>query len=146
MANWPRISRNLKKLPDMCFACGKDNPIGLKMKFYQDGKKARAEFTPSKLHQGWSEIVHGGIIAAMLDEAVSYATLFAGIDTVTAKMEMRFRCPIPIDEPVSITGDISKRTRKLIEARATIFLKDGTVAAESTSTHFIFGSQDTEGE
>ena len=88
--------------------------------------------------------MHGGIIAALLDEAMSYASLFAGLDTVTAKMEMRIRCPIPIGEPLSITGNIAKKTRKLVEAKAAISLKDGTIAAEAISTQFVFGSKEGE--
>ena len=57
----------------MCFVCGKDNPIGLKLRFDWDGKTARAEFTPTELYQGWQGVVHGGIIAVMLDEVAAWA-------------------------------------------------------------------------
>ena len=53
---------NTEKEFEKCFACGQANPIGLKLRFEQAGKTAQADFTPSKLHQGWSGIVHGGII------------------------------------------------------------------------------------
>ena len=137
MANWPHISVGMVKESSMCFACGQDNPIGLKLRFDWDGKTARAEFTPSKLHQGWSGVVHGGIITCLLDEAMSYATLFEGIHTITAKMQVRIKHPTPIDEPLSITGNIAKKTRKLVETKAVIFLKDGTPVAEAVATHFV---------
>jgi acyl-coenzyme A thioesterase PaaI-like protein len=141
MANWPQISIDLEKDLGMCFACGKDNPIGLKLQFDWDGKTARAEFTPSELHQGWSGIVHGGIITCLLDEAMSYATLFEKIDTVTAKLQVRMKRPILIGEPLSITGNITKRTRKLVETKATISLKDGTPVADATATQFVFNTK-----
>lgn len=141
MANWPQISGNMEKSTNMCFACGKDNPIGLKLHFEWDGKTAKTEFTPTELHQGWSGIMHGGIITCLLDEAMSYATLFEKIDTVTARLQVRIKRTIPIGEPLSITGTIAKRTRKLAETRATIFLKDGTPAAEATATQFIFNDR-----
>ncbi len=141
MANWPQISIDMEKAFGMCFACGQDNPIGLKLRFEWDGKAARAGFTPTELHQGWSGIVHGGIITCLLDEAMSYATLFEKVDTVTARLQVRIKRPIPIGEPLSITGSIVKKTRKLVETQATIFLKDGTPVAEATATQFVFNAQ-----
>ena len=138
MTNWPQISIDMQKSPGMCFVCGQDNPIGLKLRFSWDGKMARSEFTPGELHQGWSRVVHGGIITCLLDEAMSYATLFEKINTVTARLEVRIKRPIPIGEPLSITGSITRKTRKLVETEANLSLKDGTVVAEATATQFVF--------
>ena len=137
MTTWPQISIDTCKEFDMCFACGKENPVGLKLNFKWDGKTAKAEFTPSKVHQGWSGIVHGGIIECLLDEAMSYATYFQGTSCLTAKMQARLRRPALIDEPLIITSSISKKTRKLVETKATISLNDGTPIAEGKATMFI---------
>ena len=137
MANWPQASIEMVKETSMCFVCGKDNPIGLKLQFDWDGKTARAEFTPSRLHQGWSRVVHGGIIACLLDEAMSYATLFEGAHAVTARIQVRIKRPVPIDEPLTITGNMTKKTRRLVETKAAILLRDGTPVAEATGTHFV---------
>jgi len=123
----------------MCFACGKENPVGLKLKVKWDGKTVRTEFTPNKYHQGWSGIVHGGILTTLLDEVMGYAALFEGICCVTAKMQARLRRPASIDEPLIVTGSVTKNVRKLIETQATITLKDGTIIAEATGTMFILG-------
>ena len=40
----------------MCFACGRDNPIGLKLKLQRDGEAVRTEFTPEEQHQGWPDL------------------------------------------------------------------------------------------
>ena len=141
MANWPQISIEMEKELGMCFVCGQDNPIGLKLRFDWDGKTAKAEFTPNKLHQGWSGIVHGGIITCLLDEAMSYAALFEKINTVTAQLQVRMKRPVQIGQPLSITGNVTKRTRKLVETKATIFLKDGTPVAEATGTQFVFNNK-----
>ena len=145
MANWPQVSIDMNKSLDMCFACGKDNPIGLKLKFDWDGKTARAEFTPGKLHQGWSGILHGGIIACLLDEATSYANVFENINTITAQLQVRIRRPIEIGAPLSITGTITKRRRKLVETKGAIFLKDGTLVAEATATQFVLNANSKKG-
>ena len=141
MANWPQVSVDIKKERDMCFACGQKNPIGLKLNFGWDGKVARTEFTPTKLHQGWAGVVHGGIITCLLDEAMSYAALFSGANSLTAKMQTRLRRPLQIDEPLTITASLTKQTRKLVEAKAEVSLKDGTVVADSTATMFVIGQR-----
>ena len=140
MTNWPQSTEMVKET-SKCFACGEDNPIGLKLRFDWDGKTARAEFTPGELHQGWLGIVHGGIIACLLDEAMSYATLFAKVNTVTARLQVRIKHPIQIGEPLSITGTISKRTRRLVETEAAVFFKDGTSVAEATGTQFVLDNR-----
>jgi len=138
MANWPQISIDAYEDITMCFGCGRNNPIGLKLNFTWDGKTARTEFTPNKLYQGWSGIVHGGIIECLLDEAMSYASYFEGIHTLTAKMQVRMRQPALIDQPLIITSSITKKTRKLVETKGDVSLTDGTPVAESTATMFIF--------
>ncbi len=137
MITWPKVSINTEKNITMCFGCGKNNPIGLKLDFKWDGKTARAEFIPTKLYQGWSGIIHGGIIQCILDEAMTYATYFEDMDCLTAKMQTRLRRPVLIDEPLIITSTITKKTRKLVETEATISLKDGTPIAEATATQFV---------
>jgi len=137
MANWPQISIDMEKELSMCFGCGQENPIGLKLTFKWDGKTAKAEFTPGKLHQGWSGIVHGGIVICLLDEAMSYAALFEGMNCVTASIQARLKRLALIDEPLIITSSMTKKARKVVETEAAIFLKDGTLVAEGKSKHFV---------
>ena len=143
MRIWPQISIDTEKILAMCFGCGQDNPIGLKLNFKWDNKIARTEFTPSKSHQGWSGIVHGGIIGCLLDEAMTYAPYFKGLDCITAKMGLRLRRPALIGETLIITSSITKQTRKLVETKAAVSLKDGTLVAEGTATMFVLHSKQT---
>jgi acyl-coenzyme A thioesterase PaaI-like protein len=134
----------MEKDLDMCFGCGQKNPIGLKLNFSWDGRVARTEFTPNRLHQGWSGVVHGGIIACLLDEAMSYAARFSGVDSLTARMQARLRRPLPIVELLIITASLTRKTRKLAEARAEVSLRDGTVVADGTATMFLLGQRKEE--
>jgi len=120
----------------MCFACGKDNPVGLKLKLVKDGDEARGEFTISDLYQGWRGYVHGGIIFTILDEAMAYA-FFPEIRGVTAKTEVRIRQPVPIGVPLVVMGRVVKKTRKIFTTAAEITLEDGTVLAESTAQVYV---------
>ena len=137
MMNLPQISVDMGKSLAMCFGCGPDNPIGLKLDFKRDHNTASAEFTPEESHQGWHGIVHGGIIGCLLDEAMGYATFFEGITCLTAKMQLRIRRPALVGEPLIITSSITRRTRRLVETEAAVALKDGTPVAESTATMFV---------
>lgn len=141
MVSWPQVSIDPDKDFDMCFACGQKNPIGLKLSFQWDGKEARAEFTPTEYYQGWSGIVHGGITICILDEAMTYATFFEGLNCLTAKMQTRLRRPAQVNEPLVITGSVTRKNRKLVETRATISLKDGSLIAEGTATMFVFNTR-----
>ncbi len=143
MANWPQVSIDTRKEQDMCFVCGPGNPIGLRVAFSWDGHQARAEFTANENHQGWKNVVHGGILTSLIDEAMSWSALFSGMSTVTARMETRFRRSLPLDQPVVVTGSLTRTTRKLVEARGEIALPDGAVVAEGTATMFVLGQADT---
>jgi uncharacterized protein (TIGR00369 family) len=138
MTNWPRPPSDTVKESDLCFACGPKNPIGLKLKFDWDGREVKSRFTPGEFHQGWAGLVHGGITASLLDEAMSYAALYSGVNSLTARMQVRFKRPVPIDEPLTVTASVTRKTRRLVETRGELRLDDGTLVAESTATMFIF--------
>ena len=141
MTTWPQISIDTDRDYNLCFGCGQDNPIGLKLSFQWDGKTARAEFSPTEFYQGWPGMVHGGIVICLLDEAMSYAVIFEGMHCVTAKIQVKLRRPASINEPLVITSSVTKKTRKLVETRAVVSLMDGTMIAEGAATHFVANSQ-----
>jgi beta-phosphoglucomutase len=122
-----------------CFACGEDNPIGLKLKPVYDGEKVRAEFTAGEFHQGWKNIVHGGILYTLLDEITAYALLCCGIDFgVTAKSEVRFKQVAPVGEPIQISAWVTKLTKRLVETKGILALKNNTVIAEGSSLFYVW--------
>lgn len=123
--------------PKKCFGCGEENPLGLKLKFLCDGDTVSTEFIPSDYHQGWPGFVHGGILFTVLDEAMGYTFFSQGMNGVTAKMEVRFRQLVPIGKPVLISAAITKRTKRLIETKATATLDDGVVAAEAKAVMYV---------
>ncbi len=137
MNYWPNLS--LERTADYrsCFGCGHDNPIGLKLVFKWDGKIARSEVTPGEVYQGWPGLLHGGIIACILDEAMGYAALFDAGRCVTAKMEILLKRPIKVKERLLVTSSVQRKSRKLVKTVATITLEDGTPVAGGSGTHFI---------
>ena len=137
MANRRRVRISTDLSESMCFGCGQNNPIGLKLNFQWDGKTAKTEFTPTEFHQAWPGIVHGGIITSMLDEAMAYACRFEGMNCVTGKMQIRFRRPAVIDEPLIIAGKVTRKGERWIWTKASVSLPDGTLVAEGTAAQFI---------
>ena len=139
------LPADLSELYTKCFACGKENPIGLKLSFRKEGKIVKAEFILSELYQGWPGIIHGGILCTVLDEAMGYALVFEGIlSYVTARAEMRFKDQVRSQDPLIVTGKIDKMARNLIWTSAHIARKeDGTILTEGKAVMFDTGEQFT---
>jgi acyl-coenzyme A thioesterase PaaI-like protein len=125
---------------DLCFGCGKNNPHGLKLEFHWDGKMAKAEFTPNKYHQGWKDVVHGGILTTVMDEAMGYAAYYERIPCVSGIIEVRLRQPAHVGDPLTVTASVTKKARRLAMTAAKITKRDGTVVAEAKATQLIGSS------
>ncbi len=98
----------------MCFACGPDNPIGLKIQFHFDGEICTAEFTPNQNHVGFSDTVHGGIVYTALDDVTANVLYLQGRKAHTAKCEIRYRQPCRVGEKYLLKGWIESERRRLI--------------------------------
>jgi len=116
-----------------CFVCGEKNPSGLSLKFSLNDGKVLTEFTPQKIHQGYKDIVHGGIISTVIDEAMVKAALLQGMPAVTAEITVRFRNPLMAGEKAIIEAEITKANRKIIETVAVVKKADGTPVAEGSA-------------
>lgn len=117
-----------------CFACGRQNPIGLKLEFTEQDGKYITTFTGGPEHQGWDNIMHGGIVSTLLDEITARYIYHQGYNAVTARLEIRYRHPTPIGQKLTITGWITGQRRNLFELAGKIELPDGTVTAEAKAT------------
>ena len=117
-----------------CFVCGPNNVSGLQLRFHSDRNRVMTTFRGGSHHQGFPGRVHGGILTALLDEVMSRVSLLEDRWTMTARMEVRFRLPVPLDEEVTAIGWKSASRRGLWEALGNVMLSDGEVAAEAVGT------------
>lgn len=117
-----------------CFACGENNPQGLKLKFKLDGEKVSTVFVPAEVHQGYPGILHGGITSTVLDDIMSRCVNNLGLIGVTARLEVRFRRSIPIGTPLFVEAWITKKKGPLVETQACMMTEDGEVAAEGKAS------------
>lgn len=115
-----------------CFACGKDNPIGLHLEVDSQEGMAKVEFTPTSPYEGYSGYIHGGIISALLDEVIVWAAKSIGIKAVTAELSVRFKKPVPVDKPIIIEGKITDIRKKLLYGEARIYSEENKVLATAT--------------
>ncbi|MEW6162654.1 MAG: PaaI family thioesterase [Nitrospirota bacterium] len=113
-----------------CFVCGEKNPYGLNLKFSLHEGKALAEFIPQKTHQGYKNIVHGGIISTLIDEAMVKVALMQGMPAITAEITVRFKKPLIVGERVIIEAIITNMDKRIIETSARIKKTDETLIAE----------------
>lgn len=121
-----------------CFVCGKLNPVGLKVEFTRTDNGVTAEFVAGKNLQGYKDVVHGGIIATLLDEASVKALLLREIKAVTAEITLRFKNPLFIKEHAIINAKINHERGKLYEVRSEMKKVNGDVIAESTAKLFRY--------
>jgi acyl-coenzyme A thioesterase PaaI-like protein len=120
----------------MCFVCGRDNPSGLHMHFYAEPDGCvYADYIPREEQQGYPGVMHGGILTAMLDELIGRTAIASDLWCMTAKLEMRFRKPVPIGEPLKLKGEITKKTGRVLEGRGEIRLADGSLAVEARGVY-----------
>ena len=115
-----------------CFVCGSDNPIGLKVTFFQDARQVWTEFTPGPQHQGYPGLTHGGIIYTLLDETIGRVAFLHNKWVVTARMQVRYRQPVPVGQKLRVEGEIVRLRGRVLEAAGRALLPDGTVAAEAS--------------
>jgi uncharacterized protein (TIGR00369 family) len=113
-----------------CFACGEKNRHGLHLRFSFNNGTASAEFIPDKIHQGYKDIVHGGIISTLVDEAMVKAAIMQGISAVTAEITVRFRNPLMVGERAIVEAVITKINKRIIETSASLRKADDTLIAE----------------
>jgi acyl-coenzyme A thioesterase PaaI-like protein len=130
------VGSDLKKQPNSshCFVCGVENGIGLRMTFYELGPgEVSATYKVPDHFQSYPGIVHGGILASMLDEVASRAAM-TGSPTrfrSTAKLEIRYRKPAPLDETLHMRGWVTEERGSRARAKAEIRLADGTLITEA---------------
>jgi len=118
-----------------CFVCGRDNDHGLKMEWYNNSQTNKVEGTITVPEQfnGYPGIVHGGIIASILDETAGRAMMLDGNwDNlfVTLKLNITYRQPTPTDTPLTAVGWLENQGNRSANVAAILCLPDGTITAE----------------
>ena len=96
-----------------CFACGRDNAIGMRLHIELGDGTARTTWVGGDDFVGWSDKLHGGIIATLLDEVMAWAPSSFDSWAVTAEMSVRYRSPAMPGETLEATGRVVERRRRI---------------------------------
>jgi acyl-coenzyme A thioesterase PaaI-like protein len=127
-----------------CFVCGVENPYGLKIRFFNDGyHQVVARITLGDEYQSYPGMVHGGILATILDETMGRATL--SVDDkpreiteerfmFTMKMEARYRKSVPLNQEFTVHARVDQERGRMVMASGEVVLADGSVAVEAKAT------------
>lgn len=123
----------------MCFVCGLENPVGLRLRTYEIAPgEIEAFFTAPEHFQGYPGVLHGGIVASLLDELCGRAVM--GVDPATtrfmatATIEVKYRRQVPLGVPLRIVGRLGKTKARTAEAWAGIYHgESGDLLAEANA-------------
>ena len=129
----------MKELPHThsCFVCGESNPYGLKLRFETDGQVVRTRFCPQREHIGFKGVVHGGLIATVLDEIMVWA---CAVNTrqfaFCAELNVRFLKTLSPGQEVNVTGELTaNRKGKIFEARSCLRNAADEILAEGSGKY-----------
>lgn len=118
-----------------CFACGTENPIGMRLRIEFGEGTARAAWIAGENFVGWSDKIHGGMIATLLDEVMAWAPSSFDSWAVTAEMSIRYRSPASPGEELVAEGRVVERRRRIYEVRGEVRGADGRLVAEGTGRY-----------
>jgi len=120
-----------------CFVCGLENPVGLKLKIYKTEQGViETTYTAPDHFQGYPGVLHGGIVAALLDEIAGRALMDDPSEPrfmFTGKIEVKYRKNVPVGQPLKIIGKAGKARSKMAEAWAGIYDEKGALLAEANN-------------
>ena len=119
-----------------CFGCGEENPIGAKLKFYEDTENSiQTTFTAPETWGGWGEIIHGGLQTVLLDEISAYTAIsLLSIYGLTVKAEIEFFHPVYVNEKLVIKSKIEVVKGKDILISSSIITEDGMICTKGLFT------------
>jgi acyl-coenzyme A thioesterase PaaI-like protein len=130
-------STNRSSLNTNCFVCGEDNINGLHLEFSATDQGSAAQWIPKKGWESYQEIIHGGVISTVLDEAMAKAILFLQQQAFTVDLRVRFHQSVKIGEPLLVRGWIQTIQKRRISAEASIATPEGVLKAHAWGTFLI---------
>jgi acyl-coenzyme A thioesterase PaaI-like protein len=124
-----------------CFVCGQRNPFGLHLVFRIEDDTIAADFQPREEHQGFPGVIHGGIVAAVLDEALGRTAMLGSHPewTMTGRLELRYRHFVPYGPLLRVRASLGAERGRMHQASGTLTLAsdESVVYAEAQGTFML---------
>lgn len=127
-----------------CFVCGEDNPSGLRTRFFVENGAVKMPLTAVGHHCGYENTVHGGVVAAALDECMGWAAARA-IERmcVTAELTVRYLERVPVSEGLLVEAEVVRKHRRMVNTEARIVDADGKVLARAEGRFLPLSAEET---
>ena len=119
-----------------CLVCGDKNEIGMNLPFTYDGEVAATEYTAESRFEGYKEVLHGGILTALLDEVMAKAIFGKKILVATVEIKVKFKKPVKTGQKIRLEGRYTGERGSLVFASSRAILPDGSLAAEAEGKFF----------
>ncbi|MFA6240819.1 MAG: PaaI family thioesterase [Candidatus Hydrogenedentales bacterium] len=127
-----------------CFVCGEENFAGLKLRFFVEGAAVKAVFSPMPHHCGYANVVHGGIVAALLDETMGWAANRAMARmTLTGELTVRYLKPVPGDRESVVSAEITRQSKRMVHVAAAVGDGNGTTYARAEGRFLPLSAEET---
>ena len=132
-ANEMNAMLNDRSAYQRCFACGSQNPIGLRLVFHEEDGVIVTEYTPGPEVAGFPGVVHGGILATLLDEVLNRTAVREQRWLMTGRLDIRYRQAAPVGKTLRVTARTLSSRKRMVQAVGEIRLADEpeTVIAEA---------------
>lgn len=135
-----------KYLPNSptCFVCGVDNPAGLRARFYVEQDVVKMPLNVHHHHCGYPNTLHGGVVAAALDECMAWAATRAFKRMcVTGQITVRYIKRVPADKPLTVCAEVILPHRRMVHAKGSIVDAEGTEYARAEGKFLPLTAEET---
>jgi len=126
-----------------CFGCCPDNPEGLKMEFFEEGDDIISYWHPQRHYEGWIGVLHGGVIATLLDEACGWV-IFRKLQCsgVTSKLEVRYLKQVSSTEAqITVRARLKETRHGLAFVEAQIEDAQGEICNKAQATYYCYSKE-----
>lgn len=126
-----------------CFGCSPDNPLGLHMEFFEDGDDVVSYWHPQEHFQGWTGVMHGGILATLIDETAGWVVM-RKLQTsgVTSRLNLKYLRPVMLTEPqLTVRARITGQKRSYYTISVTLEDGNGKVCVEAELVYYAFDKE-----
>jgi len=126
-----------------CFVCGEENPNGLNLRFHVEGDGVVLRCRPDDKTMGFRGIVHGGILATLLDETMGWAaTMVKKRYCMAAEVSVRFVQSLPVDTHITVSGRLTRDRSRVWETEGEVSDAEGTVYARARGKYMPMSLED----
>ena len=124
-----------------CFACAPHNPLGLRMRFWREGRFVVCHWQPQPHYQGYHDVLHGGIQATLMDEIASW-TIFVqlGVAGITTGLQIEYLSAVDTRTALTVRGSLRSADRRTALIDTTISQRVDTPCTTAICRYRLFSA------